>query len=397
LIGQPSQFIPQHLRLCACIPLTESHSLYSLPIIQRQLIINGTQAVKGRYPYFVSLNHLCGGALIAPDIVLAAGHCKGRNHVYARVGTYSFRHDVRGYDYEEIRIVKQVRHPSFQWLGDDEFVHDFLLLKLKHPSAQPTIRLNSHVHVPAMNAPVIAMGVGNTDPDDSESRSTVLMEVTLNAIPNEICEESSDVERNISYAHRIHPSMMCTTGGEHNSRDACAYDSGSPIIIPGESGRIEDDILVGLVSWGEECADPSFPGVNARISEAYDWIRATVCAMSAYPPDDMCHFLNDDDAVEPVREFSWDAVPAWAIAVGLLLLLGCTLQGRRRLRGRTASEEEEERWLRPTPVPLKKEEQKGLARPHRSWTKLRSYDAMAELEPLHHPKVVKEAPPLNDA
>ena len=37
-----------------------------------------------------------------------------------------------------------------------------------------------------------------------------------------------------------------------------AYDSGSPIIIPGES--VEDDLLVALVSWGEECADAQFPG-----------------------------------------------------------------------------------------------------------------------------------------
>lgn len=175
--------------------------------------------MKGRYPYFVSLNHLCGGALIAPDIVLTAGHCKGREHVYARVGTYSFRHDIKGYDYEEIRIVKQIRHPSFQWLGDDEFVHDFLLFKLKHPSSQPTIKLNRHPHIPAAYDEVIAMGVGNTDPDN-DSRSNTLMEVPLNAIPNEICEESIDLDRNISYAHRIHPSMLCTTGGANNDRDA---------------------------------------------------------------------------------------------------------------------------------------------------------------------------------
>ena len=38
-----------------------------------------------------------------------------------------------------------------------------------------------------------------------------------------------------------------------------AYDSGSPIIIPGDS--VEDDLLVALVSWGEECADAQFPGM----------------------------------------------------------------------------------------------------------------------------------------
>ena len=42
----------------------------------RVLIINGENAVPGRYPYFTTLDRFCAGALIAPDIVLTAGHCK---------------------------------------------------------------------------------------------------------------------------------------------------------------------------------------------------------------------------------------------------------------------------------------------------------------------------------
>jgi hypothetical protein len=48
--------------------------------------------------------------------------------------------------------------------------------------------------------------------------------------------------------------------------------------------------LVGLVSWGEECADPDFPAVNARVSDASDWIDAMVCQYSEDPPKDFqCH------------------------------------------------------------------------------------------------------------
>lgn len=189
---------------------------------QRELIINGKKAVKGRYPYFTTLGHFCGGALIAPDIVLMAGHCEGSRHDrahYARVGTFSFRKDVKGVDYEEHYIDDQVRHPSWKEVGDDEFIHDFLLLKLRHPSSNPTIRINRHPDIPGPNHEVTAMGTGNTDPD-AEFPSDVLMEVTLNAIPNEICEESFDEYRNKSYAGRIYPSMMCTTGGRNNERDA---------------------------------------------------------------------------------------------------------------------------------------------------------------------------------
>ena len=41
-----------------------------------------------------------------------------------------------------------------------------------------------------------------------------------------------------------------------------------------------------MVSWGEECADPDFPGVNSRISNASDWIDSAVCNMSSVPPPD---------------------------------------------------------------------------------------------------------------
>jgi Trypsin len=95
-----------------------------------------------------------------------------------------------------------------------------LLLKLKHGSSFPVVRMNRHSHIPYSYQEVTAMGVGNTRPD-RESMSDILKEVTLNAIPNEICSTSSDwLDRNLTYNGRIYPSMMCTTGGENNERDA---------------------------------------------------------------------------------------------------------------------------------------------------------------------------------
>ena len=47
----------------------------------RERIINGVEAIEGRYSYAVSLQdnlgHFCGGSLIAKDIVLTAAHCQG--------------------------------------------------------------------------------------------------------------------------------------------------------------------------------------------------------------------------------------------------------------------------------------------------------------------------------
>lgn len=45
------------------------------PSTERKLIIGGNPAKAGDYPYFSHMEGIsCGGSLIAPDVVLTAGH-----------------------------------------------------------------------------------------------------------------------------------------------------------------------------------------------------------------------------------------------------------------------------------------------------------------------------------
>ena len=84
---------------------------------ERDRIVGGNIAPKGRYNYIVSLttrdgHHLCGGSLIAPDIVLSAAHC---DHVieggFAQVSRYDMSNNEE--DYEEFEISEIIKHPQY--------------------------------------------------------------------------------------------------------------------------------------------------------------------------------------------------------------------------------------------------------------------------------------------
>ncbi|XP_028159111.1 trypsin, alkaline A-like [Ostrinia furnacalis] len=63
----------------------------------------------------------------------------------------------------------------------------------------------------------------------------------------------------------ITDNMLCSGWLDVGGRDQCQGDSGAPLYHNG--------VVVSVCSWGRDCADPFFPGVNARVSRFTGWIQ----------------------------------------------------------------------------------------------------------------------------
>ena len=233
--------------------------------LRRSMIIGGRQAPVGRYPYAVYLideaypdSPFCGGSLIAPDIVLTAGHClgmtEGVQNFVVEVGRYNVTDHTTG---EEFANPYGIPHPEYNlYEGDD---NDFGLIILPDLTKEDIqlVRLNTFDSIPTDAQIVTYLGWGVTSVDSPDPPgSDVPLEVDAFVVSNLICSASQGVYLglNQSYEGYITENMICTLAYDEEA-DSCQRDSGGPEVIKGFSSTGADDILVGVISWGKCCCE----------------------------------------------------------------------------------------------------------------------------------------------
>ncbi|XP_023243442.1 clotting factor B-like [Centruroides sculpturatus] len=113
----------------------------------------------------------------------------------------------------------------------------------------------------------IATVIGWGDTSYGGRPAESLQQAAIRVIPNNQCNASYSRLKISSLPKGITSEFLCagiSTGG----KDACQGDSGGPLVTSSSSGYR----IIGIVSFGYQCAKPGFPGVYTRVSNYLKWI-----------------------------------------------------------------------------------------------------------------------------
>jgi secreted trypsin-like serine protease len=220
-------------------------------------VVGGTTVPPGAWPDVVAVlarDAMCSGTLIAPDVVLTAGHCIDTDPVEVVVGSV----DLAKPDGTAIRVKKAIAYPDWEHTYDV----GVLVLEDDAPAAPRAIAraCTAKEHL-VSGAKVRVVGFGLTRKDGTGDNTR--LHQALLPVDDASCTQDPACETAVA------PDGEFTAGG--GGVDACFGDSGGPIYVTTTHGPA----LIGVVSrGGTEVGEPcGGGGVYVRADAVVPWIE----------------------------------------------------------------------------------------------------------------------------
>ncbi|MFF7281674.1 trypsin-like serine protease [Streptomyces griseorubiginosus] len=250
--------------VAAAIPLASA-----APVAADSIVVGGFPVDVSTAPWTVALSsrdrfggtragQFCGGVAVGPTTVLTAAHCMGENVLGAppeRVRDFRViagRTDLVSDQGAEIAVRETWVNPGYD---PDTNAGDFAVLTLAESLPQSAVIGMAATGDPAYVAGTRATVYGWGDITGGGDYARSLRAARVHVMSDTRCQAVYPGTAEGTYRA---DSMLCA-GEERGGHDSCQGDSGGPLVAQGK--------LIGLVSWGNGCGRPGWPGVYTRVSD----------------------------------------------------------------------------------------------------------------------------------
>ncbi|XP_067866407.1 acrosin-like [Heterodontus francisci] len=261
-------------------------------------IVGGRDAVEGAWPWQVSLQvtsrhaHMCGATVISHWWLLSAAHCFPATNGWNNKNQWRAVMGLRELGNSDKWTISRKIDTLILHEGYNSVHNDVAVLKV-----DKAIRFGDYIRAACLPKPgkfhiekwnhCHVTGWGLMEENGVPAR--ILQEAGVKLIPLETCQQSN------WYGHYVSDKMICA-GFAGGGIDACQGDSGGPLSCQLKGS--DRFYVVGIVNWGQGCAQRFKPGVYAATSMYGEWIEQKTGISISQSEDASAQYMDENSSAE---------------------------------------------------------------------------------------------------